>query len=314
MNNIGQIAIIGAGTMGHGIGQEFARAGYDVMLYRRTEGGIQEAVANIERNLAEFVEWGLITADDVRGTLGRIQATTSLQEAVADVDLAIEAVVEDLDLKRRVFRELDRLCPPHTILASNTSSLMPSTLAAATERPDRVLVAHFSYPPHLIPLVEIVRGELTSDETVNAVYKAVKKAGKSPIVVQKEAMGFIINRMQAALQREALYIVAQGIASAQDVDTAVKESFGRRLGVVGPIEMVEVQDGWDVTRQIHEYILPDLDASREPSPLILEMIARGEIGPKAGKGFYEWTAESVEAWNSRLSTALAGFLMSAREP
>ena len=313
MTEIKRIAIIGAGTMGHGIAQEFARAGYAVMLYRRTEEGIQEAVANIERNLAEFVEWGLITADDVRGTLGRIQATTSLQEAVADVDLAIEAVVEDLDLKRRVFRELDRLCPPHTILASNTSSLMPSTLAAATERPDRVLVAHFSYPPHLIPLVEIVRGELTSDETVNAVYKAVKKAGKSPIVVQKEAMGFIINRMQAALQREALYIVAQGIASAQDVDTAVKESFGRRLGVVGPIEMVEVQDGWDVTRQIHEYILPDLDASREPSPLILEMIARGEIGPKAGKGFYEWTAESVEAWNSRLSTALAGFLVSERE-
>jgi len=306
---IKRIAIIGAGLMGHGIGGEFARAGYDVALYRRTEAGLTESLANVRRNLDEFVEWGLLPAGDVSSILARIRTTSSLSEALAGADLAIEAVVEDLDLKREIFAEMDRLAPPHTILASNTSSIMPSALATATRRPDRVLVAHFSYPPHLIPLVELVRGAETSDETVAAVKAAVESAGKQPVVLQKEATGFIINRMQAALQREALRIVADGIATAEDVDTATTASFGRRLGVMGPIEMVEVQDGWDITRQIHEYILPYLDASIEPSPVVLERIERGEIGPKSGQGFYSWTPAKVDAWNRRLNQALIQFLL-----
>lgn len=307
---ISRIAVIGAGTMGHGIGQEMAHAGYEVILYRRTEEKLEHARQMILRNLRQMAEWGLCPVADIELTMGRIEFTTSMERAARDADLAIEAVVEDLELKKRVFADLDRLCPEHTILASNTSSLMPSLLAEATRRPDRVLVAHFSFPPHLIPLVEIVRGRDTSDEAVQAVYEAVKVAGKSPVLVQREAMGFIINRMQAALQREALYIVEQGIASAQDVDTAVKESFGRRLGVVGPLEMVEVQDGWDITWQIHSYILPHISASKEPSPLIKQKVERGELGPKAGQGFYSWTDEAVEVWRTKLESALAGFLKS----
>jgi 3-hydroxybutyryl-CoA dehydrogenase len=309
MTDITRIAIIGAGVMGHGIGQEFARAGYQVTLHRQSEQGLRQSLAWVERNLDEFVEWGLLAAGDVPSILARIHTATSIAEAVAGADLVIEAVVENLELKRQIFAEMDRLAPPHTILASNTSSIMPSDLASATQRPDRVLVAHFSYPPHLIPLVEIVRGAATSDETVERVRTAVERAGKQPIVLQKEATGFIINRMQAALQREALRIVADGIATAQDVDTAVTASFGRRLGVVGPLEMVEVQDGWDITRQIHEYILPYLDASAEPSPLILERMERGEIGPKSGRGFYSWTPASVDAWNRQLNEALIRFLL-----
>lgn len=306
--NMRCITVVGAGTMGHGIGQEFARAGFDVVLYGRSEERLMQSKRLIERNLREMVEWELLPAGEIEPTLERIRLSTDLSDAAGNADLVIEAVPEDLELKQRLFAELDRICPPKTILGSNTSSIMPSMLAKATQRPDRVLVVHFFYPPHLMPLVELVRSPDTSDATLEAAYHAVKAAGKSPVIVQKEALGFIANRIQAAIQREALYIVAQGIASAQDVDTAVKQSFGRRLGVAGPIEMVEVQDGWDITWQIHSFILPDLDASKTPSPLIKKKIEANELGPKTGKGFYEWTPESVEAWRKRLFNALARWM------
>jgi 3-hydroxybutyryl-CoA dehydrogenase len=308
MPEIRQITIIGAGTMGHGIGQEFAGAGFPVVLHDLDSARLREAREQIRRNLLDQVGWGLISADAVQAVLDRIQETTCLAEAAQDVDLVIEAVPEDLGLKRQVLRELDRLCPEHTILGSNTSSFMPSMLASATERPDRVLGVHFFYPPPLMPLVELVQGPYTSDATVGAVLAAVESAGKCPIVIRKEAMGFLVNRLQSALLREALYVVEQGIASAQDVDTAVKESFGRRLAVAGPLEMAEVQDGWDVIAEIQRHILPDLNASAEPSPLIREMVDRGELGPKTGKGFYAWAPESLEEWRRRLAGALACFL------
>jgi 3-hydroxybutyryl-CoA dehydrogenase len=298
--------------MGPGIGQDFACAGFEVVLCDLSQEILEQAINKIERDLQEQKDWGFITAGEVQSTLDNIQTTTVLPDAAADADLVIEAVFEDLELKQRVFRELDQICPEHTILASNTSSLMPSTLASVTNRPDRVLVAHFFYPPPLMPLLEIVRSAFTSDETVAAVYDVAKAARKSPIVVQKEALGFIANRLQVALLREALYIVEQGIATAQEVDIAVKQSFGRRLSIAGPIEMAEVQDGWDLVLQVENYILPDLDVSRRPSRLIFDMVERGELGAKSGKGFYEWTEASLEAWRKKLVTTLADFAQADR--
>jgi 3-hydroxybutyryl-CoA dehydrogenase len=164
-----------------------------------------------------------------------------------------------------------------------------------------------------MPLLEIVRSEFTSDEAVAAVYKVAKAARKSPIVVQKEALGFIANRLQVALLREALYIVEQGIATAQEVDIAVKQSFGRRLSTAGPIEMIEVQDGWDLVLQVVNYMQPDLDTSKEPSPLIHKMLEQGKLGAKSGQGFYEWPEASLEAWRKNLMRVLAGFLRADRE-
>jgi 3-hydroxybutyryl-CoA dehydrogenase len=153
---IKRVAIIGAGTMGQGIGQEFARAGYEVTLHRRSAVELDQARPRIRRSLQELAGWGLMAADDIEPALKRIHTTTSFEKAAENADLVVEAVFEELDLKRQIFGDLDRLCPQHTILASNTSSLMPSVLGAATERPDRVLVLHFFSPPHLLPLVEIV--------------------------------------------------------------------------------------------------------------------------------------------------------------
>ena len=313
VGDIERIAVVGAGLMGHGIGQEFALAGYAVVFHDLTEEKLQQATQRIQRHLRELTDWGIVPAGEVPSTMDRIQTTTVLEEAAADADLVVEAVFEDLTLKQRIFRELDSICPECTILASNTSSLMPSMLASATERPDRVLVAHYFYPPYLLPLVEIVRSEFTSDETVDTIYELLKAVGKSPIVVQKEALGFIANRLQVALFREALHIVERGIATAQDVDIAVKNSFGRRLAVAGPLEMLEQQAGWDMVLQIAGYILPDLDGSTEICPLVLEKVERGELGAKTGKGFYEWTPESAEAWRKKMMEALVGFLRTSTE-
>lgn len=302
VGDVERVAVVGAGFMGHGIGQEFAAAGYRVVLQDVSQDQLDLARRRIERNLAELADWGIVPAGVVDPALDRITYTTDLREAAA-TDLVIEAVYEDLELKQDIFRALDALAPARTILGSNTSTFMPSTLAAVTERPDRVLGIHYFYPPSLLPLVEVVRGPDTSEETVDTVLGLLRRVGKRPIVVQKEALGFIANRLQFALQREALYIVEQGIADPEDVDRAVKDGFGRRLAVAGPFEIAE-PIGWDLEIRIQRILFPDLCASPEPSPLVVEKVERGELGVKTGRGFYEWTEESAEAWRQQMAEAL----------
>lgn len=302
------IAVVGAGKMGRGITQTFAQAGYPVFLHDLTDEVLGEATAQIDHDLRELADFGVIDADQIQAALDRLRTTTSLSEAVADADLVVETIFEDLALKRDVFQELDALCPEHTILGSNSSFLMPSKLASATKRPDRVLVMHYFYPAHLLPLVEIVPSAVTSGEAVDAVYSVLREAGKSPIIVRKEVPGFIANRLQTALCREAFHLIEEGIATPQDVDIAVKNSFGRRLAVVGPFELGEVQGGWDVAVQVAPYILPYLSNATELPKAILTQVEKGEVGAKSGKGFYEWTPQSLVAWKRKLVEGLIGFL------
>ena len=309
-NKIKKIAVFGPGMMGHAIAQEFAQVGYRVTLCGRSEERLQEALQKIERNLKELAQWAIVEENDVKPAWERISTTTAIKEAGSEADLVVESIIEDLEVKQQLFKDLDDICPERTILASNTSSLLPSDLAAATRRPDRVLVAHYFNPPYLMPLVEIVRGKSTSDQTVNTVYDLMKAMGKSPIICQKEALGFIANRLQLVLWREAFNIVQRGIASPQDVDLAVKNSFGRRLGIVGPFELYEYIDGYDLTLQCEKYILPDMDTTNEPYPILLEKVKKGELGAKTGKGFYEWTPEFTEAWRKKMIKNLVGFVQS----
>jgi len=310
---IKKISVIGPGMMGHAIAQEFAVAGYEVILYGRSEEKLKQALAKIERSLNELTEWEIISENTIASALDRLHTTTDLTEAGSNADLIVEAVVEDLEIKNELFSKLDAVCPQDTIFASNTSSILPSVLAAATRRPDRFLVAHYFNPPYLMPLVEIVRGNKTSDETINTVYSLMKAMGKSPIICQKEAPGFIANRLQLVLWREAFNIVQRGIASPQDVDLAVKNSFGRRLGMVGPFELYEYIDGYDLTLQCEKYMLPDMNTSNESYPLLLEKVERGELGAKTGKGFYEWTSEFTEAWRTKVLKGLVRFMKSGRD-
>ena len=191
-NKIKQIAVIGPGMMGHAIAQEFAAAGYAVTLCGRDAARLDEARDKIESSLYELTEWGLIEDGQAAPALDRIELTTDLEAAGSNADFVVESVVEVLEIKEKLFAKLDAICPGHTILASNTSSLMPTTLAAATRRPDRFLIAHYFNPPYLMPLVEIVRGEDTSDDVVNTIFNLYKKMNKRPIICQKEALGFIM--------------------------------------------------------------------------------------------------------------------------
>jgi 3-hydroxybutyryl-CoA dehydrogenase len=306
-HKINRITVIGPGMMGHAIAQEFATAGFEVVLCGRSEERLKQAQEKIERSLDELARWELISDEEIRPALQRLQTTADLEAAGSDADLIVESVVEVLETKENLFSKLDAICPDQTIFASNTSSLLPTTLAAATRRPDRFLNLHYFNPPYLMPLVEIVRGEKTADKVVAAVYDVMQNMGKSPIICQKEAPGFIVNRLQLVLWREAFNLVQRGIASPQDVDLAVKKSFGRRLGMVGPFELYEYIDGYDLTLQCEKYILPDMNYPNESFPLLLEKVEKGELGAKSGKGFYDWTPEFTEAWRKRILKGLVEF-------
>ncbi len=303
VDEIKHIAVVGAGLMGHGIAQEFALAGYDVHLHARTAGSLQTALNNIDTNLKRLIGMGAVTREQAELVPARLHSSTAFADTVANANVVIESVYEDVTLKHQIFQALDTSCPADTILASNTSTLPLSQFATDLRRPDKVLVAHYANPPYLIPLVELVRGPETSDDTVTTMSALLTRIGKRPIVVQKEVPGFILNRLQGALLREALWLVQNGIASPQDIDIALKNSIGRRWAVAGVFEIFELA-GWDLLNAITAGLFPHLASSSEVPPVLKDKVARGELGVKTGKGFYEWTPESAEALRQRIAQAL----------
>ena len=300
---IQRVAVIGAGTMGHGIAQEFALAGYDTRLVDQTDAQLAAALANVRRNLSLLAEVGLVAADQIDTVVARIRPTSQLAEAVVDADVVIEAVYEDLALKQDLFARLDELCPERTILASNSSSIMPSQLAPSTNRPGQVLVAHYFNPPYLLPLVEVVKGPDTSDDAAQTMFALLTKLGKSPVIMHKEAAGFIANRMQVALQREALSIVEQGFASPEDVDTVVRTSFGRRLAFAGPFEIADI-GGLDVISAVAALLIPEIESSTRVSAVLTDKVAAGHYGVKSGQGFYAWPDAAARGLRQRIARGL----------
>ena len=303
VEGIRKIGVVGAGLMGHGIAQEFALGGYDVCLHDISEELLEQARDNIRRNLGIMAEAGMVLEDAVETVPDTIRMSTHLGDAVVEADYVVEAVTEDLALKQRVFAEMDRLCPAHTIIASNTSTFMPSSLALATGRPDKVLVTHYFNPPHFVPIVEVVRHDGTSDSTFATAMELLGKIGKRPVGLRKEIPGFIGNRLQFALLRECLSLVEKGVASPEDIDAVVKNSFGRRLSVAGPFEVFDAA-GWDTIYAILNELSPDLDASDTPSVIAADNVLQGRLGLKSGAGMYDWTAESAEELRERIAHAL----------
>ena len=299
-----RISVVGAGLMGHGIALQFALGGYTVILNDLSEENLQRGIDSVGPTLQLLRDMDLVDEEKAKAVPHRFQTTTSLEKGVADADFVVEAVFEDLALKQRVFAELDRYAPSRTILASNTSSFMSSQLAPSTNRPEKVIVANWWNPPYLLPLIEMVPGPQTSDETIETTRELFQKLGKRPVVLQKESLGFIGNRMQFALLREALSIVEHGIASAEDVDTVVKNSFGRRLAAAGPFEVFDIA-GWDTILAIMEQLAPAIESSRKTSALLRDKVTQGDLGVKSGKGFYPWDARSAAALRKRVLKALA---------
>ena len=297
------VAVIGAGTMGHGIAQVFALAGLQVALTDRDEQVLERAKPRIRANLATCLDHGFVDKDSAAAAPARITLASDLADAVSQADFIIEAVFENLDVKREVLSQLEGHCPAHAIITSTTSSFRAGDLAVALVHPERFLVTHYWNPPYIIPAVEVVPGERTSAEAVETTVALLQAVGKYPALVKKDVAGFVGNRLQHALRREAIAIVAQGIASPEDVDLIARLSFGLRLPVVGPLETVDL-GGLDLTQAIQTYLLPELDRSTGPSQLIRDKVARGELGAKAGAGFYDWPPDRAAKVIRRRDEAL----------
>jgi len=292
LEEIKNICNLGTGTMGFGTALLFAMKGYNVRMFGRSNSSVQRGFASIQAALKTYVENKLVTESEIPAILGRIKGVTTLAEAAEGADFVIESIAENIEIKREIWAQIEKLTGPDTIFATNTSGLSPTAIQEALTRKDKFVVAHFWNPPHLVPLVEVVPGKYTSQETVDVTWKLIEKIGKKPVALKKEALGFIGNRLQLALLREALYIVEEGIATEEAVDTAVKYSLGRRLSTTGPIETADL-GGLDIFYNIASYLNEDLCDAKKPSVLLQQAIDKGTLGAKTGTGLYNWTPESL---------------------
>ena len=278
------LAVIGNGIIGHGVSQVYAVAGKDVVMIGRSEDSLARAIENVRSSLADFERHGLLTASEAEEAVGRIRTSTSLEDAAA-AELVIEAVTHDMDLKVELFGELDRICPPPAVLA--TSSGAPaSDVLERVRHPERVIATHFWYPPQLIPLVEVCASPKTAPEVVQWTCDTLRACGKEPAVIERELPGFIGNRLQFALLREAWSLWASGAASAEAIDACLRLTIGRRLGITGPLESADI-GGIATMDSFARGLLPHLDVSAEPPPELTVAVARG--------GVYDWSERDADA-------------------
>jgi 3-hydroxybutyryl-CoA dehydrogenase len=300
---IRNVAVLGAGTMGHGIGELAALASWNVVLCDISDELLAKATKAIKESLNTMECLG----DSCSTVMERIKCVKSISEAAESVDLVIECLPENLEFKQKVFKELDEICNPDVILATNTSGLSPTAIAKDLKHPERIVVAHFWNPPQLIPLVEVVPGEKTAKEVVDRTMEWVKALGKQPVRMNRECLGFIGNRLQLALLREALYIVEQGYADVEEVDKSMIYGHGRRLPVTGPFCSADM-GGLDIFHTISAYLFADLSNASEPSKLMQKIVEEGNLGLKSGKGFYDWTPEMKEKMVKLRTETLIAFL------
>lgn len=294
-----QTAVIGAGLMGHGIALTLARAGQYVRIADQAEAARASVSVRISDSLRALGE----PSDRIAKILKKIEICSSTQSAVNEAEFVFEAAPEKLDLKRRIFAEIEEHAPETCILASNTSVMPITKIMSDLRIKSRALGTHWWNPPHMIPLVEVVSTQWTDQAPAEAMMALLEDAGKTPVRVKKDVPGFIGNRLQHALWREAISLVENGICDAESVDTVVKSSFGRRLAVLGPLENADLV-GTDLTLDIHENVLFDLEARRAPSPYLAELVAEERLGMKSGKGFRDWTNEEADQLRGRVARHL----------
>jgi 3-hydroxybutyryl-CoA dehydrogenase len=273
--------------MGHGIAQVFAQAGHEVRLVDQWEKALESGMSKVQSNLAVVVQLGILTESQSREIFSRIHPSTEMGKAFGDVEFVTEAVFENLNLKEEIFRRLDSVVPAKVILASNTSGLNITQIASAVKNPARVVGTNWWNPPNIVPLVEIMRGERTSEETVKRTKEILMSVGKKPILISKPSPGFVGNRLQIALLREALSLLQKGVASVEDIDTAVRYGLGIRYATMGPFKVADL-GGLDVFHHLAQELYKDLDCSEEPQAILSELVNSQKIGLKAGSGFYDY--------------------------
>jgi len=290
-----RISVVGAGLMGHGIAQVFAVAGHAVTITDALSQNLDTVTSRIAANLRDLGE------DE--GAVKRVRISADLAEAVRDADYVVEAVSEDLPLKQQLFADIERHVRADTILASNTSVIPITAIMQGLANRERALGTHWWNPPYLVPLVEVIETQWTSAATLATTMALHEAAGKKTAHVKKDVPGFIGNRLQHALWREAISLVEHGICDAQTVDAVVKASFGRRLPVLGPLENADLV-GTDLTLAIHNIVLPAIESRPEPSPYLQKLVAEKKLGFKTGEGFRKWTPAEQAALRSKVTAHL----------
>jgi 3-hydroxybutyryl-CoA dehydrogenase len=280
------VTVLGAGLMGHGIAQVAAQVGkYEVYMRDIEQRFVENGINMIRSSLQKFLSKGQITEAELNETLARIHPTTDLKDAVAKADLVIEAIPENVELKKATFREADELAPPHAIIASNTSSISITELGSATKRPEKVCGMHFFNPPQLMKLVEVIKGAKTSDETVQTVLDVAHKMQKETVLVKKDCPGFIVNRILIPALNEAVALYWEGVADRDDIDKAIKLGLNWPMGPLMLLDYI----GADTTLAIAEVLRKELDPKFHPHPGLKQMVKANLLGRKTGKGFYDWT-------------------------
>ncbi len=299
-----RVAVLGAGKMGLGIAQLFATRGHEVkVIYVYDDKTRYDSREVIREHLEELSDNDVIAREQIPEILGHISFADTIEETADFADIVFEGIIEKLEIKQEYFARMDAVFPETTVLATNTSAISITEIAEKSVHKDRIIGTHFWNPAYLIPLVEVIRTRYVSDETVKVTYDLLKEAGKHPVIVKKDVPGFLANRMQHALFREALSIIEQDIADPADVDDAIKYGFGMRLGICAPVEVMDM-GGLDLTYDIHKYLFPHLENSTEPSRILTENIAEGNLGFKTGKGLMTWSPQQVEKANKELTEGL----------
>ena len=305
--DLSRVAVVGAGTMGAGIAGLLARAGCTVQLVDATEEALDRGMDMMRLGQEALVDAGLCSAKLAEESLQQIHTTTRLELACEGAEIVIEAISEDLDAKRVLYGRMDVMCPEEVVFATNTSGLSITKIAAATKRPDRVVGMHFWNPPHIIPLVEVTRGEETSEATAELLMAICRRLGKKPILVRHDLPGFVGNRLQFAVMREALHLLAEGVASAEDIDTAMTAGPGLRYSLLGPLQTADL-GGLDVFHAISSYLFAALNSSPEPSPALAERVKEGKLGAKSGEGLYSYSKADLKQLLERRDRVLLQFL------
>ena len=302
MINFKNLLICGGGMMGKGIAQIFSvKKDLEINVYDKFDIEIHEG---IRKNMSLLKEKGIITDKEIEERLSRINFIQDINSnKVKEADIVIECVIEVMETKQDLFAQLEDICKKDTIFCTNTSVMSPAEISKKLIHKERLVGTHFWNPAYLIPLVEVVKSDYSKDEVVKQVYDILKEVGKKPVICKKDVPGFIANRMQHALWREAIYIVEKGIADAKTVDEAVKYSFGLRLPQLAPMENADMV-GTDLTYNIHNYVLKYLCDSHEPSPLLKELYDKGKLGFKTKEGFQTWTEDEIEQSGLKLNEYL----------
>ncbi len=288
------ISVLGAGIMGHGIAQAFLMGGYPVRLYDIKDSILETARAHIQKNMEMFAQEGLLDPGEIRPALGRLLTTTDLGQAVQGADFIVEAAPEDITLKQSLFARVEELCSHGAIIATNTSSLTLTEIGRKVKDKTRLVVTHWFNPPHIVPTVEVVRGPETSQETMDTAIGLLERIRKMPVRIQKELPGFLVNRIQTALIREVWDLYARGVASAEDIDKAVKGSVGFRLASIGPLLTADL-GGLDLWLKVYDNLASEISSSTQAPQVVRELVAQGHYGIKSGRGFYDYTVDFSKA-------------------